>query len=58
MMCLKRKKAYEAQMEKLNATRYTIEQQSMTISSATINVETLKAMKDANQSMKVIHKDM
>ena len=58
MMCLKRKKTYEVQLEKLNASRFTIEQQSMSLSSATINIETLKAMKDANQSMKTIHKDM
>lgn len=57
-MCLKRKKTYETQMEKLSGARMTIEQQVMTLEGASVSLEAMNAMKMGANSMKTIHKDM
>jgi len=58
LMCLKRKKTYESQMEKISGARMTIEQQVMTLEGANVSLEAMNAMKMGAQSMKTIHKDM
>eukprot|EP01116_Phalansterium_solitarium_P003312 TRINITY_DN14137_c0_g1_i1.p1 TRINITY_DN14137_c0_g1~~TRINITY_DN14137_c0_g1_i1.p1 ORF type:complete len:221 (+),score=31.18 TRINITY_DN14137_c0_g1_i1:143-805(+) len=58
LMCLKRKKTYEAQMEKLSGARMTIETQVMALEGANVNMETIKAMKAGAASLKGIHQDM
>lgn len=57
-MCLKRKKTYESQMEKISGARMTIEQQVMTLEGANVSLEAMNAMRMGAQSMKSIHKDM
>jgi len=58
LACLKRKKVYEAQIDKLAAARMTIETQSMILEGAQVNLEAMSAMKMGAQSMKTIHKDL
>jgi len=58
LMCLKRKKTYEAQIEKLAGARMTIETQVMTLEGANVNLEAMNAMKMGAASMKTIHRDM
>jgi len=58
LMCLKRKKTYEVQLEKLSGARMTIETQVMTLEGATVNLETMNAMKTGAAAMKSIHKDL
>jgi len=57
-MCLKRKKTYEAQVEKLAGARMTIETQVMTLEGANVNLEAMNAMKMGATTMKAIHRDM
>eukprot|EP01118_Nematostelium_gracile_P016716 TRINITY_DN698_c0_g1_i1.p1 TRINITY_DN698_c0_g1~~TRINITY_DN698_c0_g1_i1.p1 ORF type:complete len:213 (+),score=87.85 TRINITY_DN698_c0_g1_i1:162-800(+) len=58
LMCLKRKKTYEGQMEKISGARMTIEQQVMTLEGANVSLEAMNAMRMGAQSMKSIHRDM
>jgi len=58
LMCLKRKKTYEAQVEKLAGARMTIETQVMTLEGANVNLEAMNAMKMGATTMKAIHRDM
>jgi len=58
LMCLKRKKTYETQMEKIAGARMTIEQQVMTLEGANVSLEAMNAMKMGAQSMKSIHQNM
>ncbi|KAH3758452.1 Snf7 family [Pelomyxa schiedti] len=58
MMCLKRKKTYEAQIDKINGARMTIEQQVFAIESADTNLLALKNMQVGAQALKNIHKSM
>jgi charged multivesicular body protein 4 len=55
---LKRKKQYEAQIDKISGARMTIETQMMAIESANINLETMNAMKAGAQAIKQIHGSM
>lgn len=55
MMCLKKKKAYEAQIEKLSGANMTIQTQLMAIEGANVSVETLAAMKIGSSVMKNLH---
>lgn len=57
-MCLKRKKTYESQMEKLGGARMTIEQQVMTLEGANVSLQAMNAMKQGASSMKQIHGEM
>jgi charged multivesicular body protein 4 len=58
LMCLKRKKTYETQMEKLSGARMTIEQQVMTLEGANVSLEAMSAMKMGAASMKTIHSEL
>lgn len=58
MMCLKRKKAYEAQIQRLSGARMTIEEQVLAIESANVNLEAMNAMREGAKTMKTIHKNM
>jgi charged multivesicular body protein 4 len=55
---MKRKKQYEAQIEKISGTKMTIEEQVMTIEGASVTFEALNAMKLGADTMKGIHKSM
>ena len=54
-MALKRKKAYEGQVDKIMGARMTIETQVMTIENANVNLEAMNAMKAGSDAMKKIH---
>jgi charged multivesicular body protein 4 len=54
-MALKRKKAYEGQIDKIMGARMTLETQVMTIENANVNLEAMNAMKSGAQTMKQIH---
>jgi charged multivesicular body protein 4A/B len=56
LACLKRKKTYEAQLEKVWAQRHTVETQMMTLEDSVATVDTLSAMKTGSAAMKSIHK--
>eukprot|EP01117_Protostelium_nocturnum_P011058 TRINITY_DN4009_c0_g1_i1.p1 TRINITY_DN4009_c0_g1~~TRINITY_DN4009_c0_g1_i1.p1 ORF type:complete len:217 (+),score=65.54 TRINITY_DN4009_c0_g1_i1:161-811(+) len=56
LMCLKRKKLYEGQAEKLSGTRMNLEVQVMNLEGANVNLETLKAIKLGAETMKTMHK--
>jgi len=58
LMCLKRKKTYEVQMDKIAGARMTIEQQVMTLEGANVSLEAMNAMKMGAASMKSIHNDI
>ncbi len=55
LMALKRKKTYEAHVDKILGARMTIETQVMTIESANVNLEAMNAMKAGADAMKSIH---
>lgn len=55
LFALKKKKLYEEEITKLQGTKLTLETQIMALESATINVETLNAMKNATGTMKALH---
>eukprot|EP01135_Chromosphaera_perkinsii_P009621 Nk52_evm71s1810 gene=Nk52_evmTU71s1810 len=55
LMALKRKKTYEAQIEKITGARMTLETQVLTIENASVNLEAMNAMKMGAQTMKDIH---
>lgn len=52
---LRRKKAFEHQLEQTAAQMMTVEREIGSIESANINKETLDAMKNASKAMKTIH---
>eukprot|EP00842_Homolaphlyctis_polyrhiza_P006567 jgi/Hompol1/6911/HPOL_002363-RA len=55
LMALKRKKAYEDQINKISGSRMTLETQAMAIENASVNLETMQAMKAGADAMKQIH---
>lgn len=55
LMALKRKRAYEDQITKIMGSRMTIEQQVLAIENASLNLETMNAMKAGADAMKNIH---
>ncbi|CAI7569529.1 hypothetical protein N7533_002710 [Penicillium manginii] len=55
---LRRKKAYEKNLEQTTAQIVQLEQQVYSIEAANINHETLQAMQQAGQAMKIIHGGM
>ncbi|KAI8997354.1 Snf7 family [Pilobolus umbonatus] len=57
-MALKRKKAYENNIEKISGARMTIETQMMAIENANVNLETMNAMRAGAEAMKGIHGTM
>ncbi|KAK5168195.1 ESCRT-III subunit protein snf7 [Saxophila tyrrhenica] len=52
---LRRKKAFEHQLEQTQSQMMTVEREISSIETANINKETLDAMKNAQQAMKKIH---
>lgn len=56
--CLKRKKIYEQQLEKLDGQINSLEQQLFTIETSNLNAETMRAMQQGARAMKSIHKNM
>jgi charged multivesicular body protein 4 len=58
LMCLKRKKAYEAQIQRLSGARMTLDEQVMAIESANVNLEAMNAMRTGAHTMKQLHKNM
>lgn len=54
-MALKRKKAYEEQINKIAGSRLTLETQVMAIENANVNLETMNAMAAGAAAMKAIH---
>uniref|UniRef100_A0A7S2LST0 Uncharacterized protein n=1 Tax=Leptocylindrus danicus TaxID=163516 RepID=A0A7S2LST0_9STRA len=57
MFALKRKKMYEAEIEKIENTKITIETQVIALESAVQNKETVNAMQQANSAMKDVRKE-
>jgi len=55
---LRRKKAFEHQLEQTSAQMMTVEREISSIETANINKETLDAMRGAQQAMKKIHGDL
>lgn len=58
LMALKKKKAYDAHIDKINGTRMTIETQVMAIENANVNLETMNALRGGAEAMKNIHGSM
>merc|ERR1712241_1143334 len=55
---LKRKKRYEQQLQQIDGTLTTIEQQRNVLENANTNTEVLKTMGQAAKAMKAAHSDM
>jgi len=58
LMCLKRKKAYEAQAEKISGARFTLETQVMALENATVSVSAFDAMRTGAGAMRSIQRDL
>ena len=57
-MCLKKKKTYESQIEKLAGANMTIQTQLMAIEGANVSLQTLDVMNMGARIMKDLHKNM
>uniref|UniRef100_A0A7S2I1T2 Uncharacterized protein n=1 Tax=Helicotheca tamesis TaxID=374047 RepID=A0A7S2I1T2_9STRA len=58
LFCLKRKKMYEAEVDKIQNVKMTLETQVMNLESAAQNAETFGAMKTGTDAMKKIRQDV
>ncbi|KAI9917175.1 hypothetical protein PsorP6_013346 [Peronosclerospora sorghi] len=58
LFALKRKKMLEAEVEKLQGSRMTLETQVMTLESAHVNMETFTALRSGAEQLKAIHGQM
>jgi len=58
LMCLKKKKTYEAQIEKISGASMTIQTQLMAIEGANVSLQTLEVMNMGAKIMKDLHKNM
>lgn len=58
LMCLKRRKTYESQIEKINGAIMTLQTQLMAIESANITMATMDAMRTGADVMKHAQKNM
>jgi len=58
LFAMKRKKMYEAEIDKIQNTKMTLETQVMALESATQNMETFNAMKSGTNAMKKIRQDV
>ncbi|RUP43055.1 Snf7 family [Jimgerdemannia flammicorona] len=58
LMALKRKKAFDQQIEKISGARMTMETQVMAIETTNVNLEAMNAMKAGADAMKQIHGTM
>jgi len=55
LMALKRKKLYEAEIDKMMNTRMNLETQLIHIENASVNLETLSAMQTGAKALKNLH---
>jgi len=55
---LRRKKAFEQQLEQTSASMMTVEQEISSIETANINAETLSALRNSQKAIKNIHGDL
>merc|ERR1711910_52287 len=58
LQALKRKKRYEQQLQQIDGTLTTIEQQRNILENANTNTEVLKTMGEASKALKSAHKNM
>merc|ERR1712012_274933 len=58
LAALKRKKRYEQQLQQIDGTLTTIEQQRNVLENANTNTEVLKNMGEASKALKAAHKNM
>ena len=58
LQALKRKKRYEQQLNEIDGTLTTIEQQRNVLENANTNTEVLKTMGEASKALKSAHKNM
>eukprot|EP00163_Fabomonas_tropica_P022703 TRINITY_DN3961_c0_g1_i1.p1 TRINITY_DN3961_c0_g1~~TRINITY_DN3961_c0_g1_i1.p1 ORF type:complete len:233 (+),score=76.26 TRINITY_DN3961_c0_g1_i1:311-1009(+) len=58
MMCIKRRKTYENQIDKLSGARITIERQVLLIEDANVSLEVMNAMKMGAETIKEMHGHM
>lgn len=49
---------YDQQIDKLQASRLTIEQQSMAISDTTVSAQVVQAMRTGSQSLAALHGEL
>eukprot|EP00298_Acanthocystis_sp_HF-20_P026990 c4855_g1_i1.p1 GENE.c4855_g1_i1~~c4855_g1_i1.p1 ORF type:complete len:238 (-),score=95.00 c4855_g1_i1:94-768(-) len=57
-MALRRKKMYESQIEKLNGTKMTIENQKMALENANFNKDIMQAMSMGAQALRGVNQDL
>lgn len=55
IFCLKRKKMYEKEIEKIQGTKMTLETQVITLENAHVNMETYSALRSGANQLKSIH---
>lgn len=58
LMCLKRKKLYEKEVQKYQGARLTLEQQIITLEGAAVNKEVFMAMRTGTGALQQIHGDL
>lgn len=58
LFALKRKKMYEAEVTKLQGARITMENQILSLETASVNLETIRAMKAGATAMKTMRGDL
>ena len=58
LFCLKKKKMYEAEIEKLNGARLTLESQIIALEGTVTNADTVAAMKSGATAMKHARADV
>lgn len=58
LFCMKRKKLYEAEADKIQNVKMTLETQVINLESAAQNAETFKAMEAGNKTMKKIRTEV
>jgi charged multivesicular body protein 4 len=58
LICLKRKKMFDAQITNLQQTKFNLETQINALESASMNLETIQALQSGSNAMKQIHKEI
>eukprot|EP00616_Rhizochromulina_sp_CCMP1243_P009782 CAMPEP_0118973260 /NCGR_PEP_ID=MMETSP1173-20130426/9665_1 /TAXON_ID=1034831 /ORGANISM="Rhizochromulina marina cf, Strain CCMP1243" /LENGTH=229 /DNA_ID=CAMNT_0006922881 /DNA_START=68 /DNA_END=757 /DNA_ORIENTATION=- len=54
LYCMKRKKMFEGEVDKIRGARMTLEQQALALESSATTMETFKAMREGNQTMRAL----
>jgi len=54
LYCMKRKKMFEGEIDKIRGARMTLEQQMMALESSATTMETFRAMQEGNQAMRSV----